>query len=52
MGALVASLAHELKQPLCAIRLNAQLVERKLSERDMDIDGARKSLDSVTSLRC
>jgi hypothetical protein len=28
MGALVASLAHELNQPLCAIRLNAQLVER------------------------
>ncbi len=30
MGALVASLAHELNQPLCSIRLNTQLVERLL----------------------
>ncbi len=30
MGALVASLAHELNQPLCSIRLNAQLVEKML----------------------
>jgi signal transduction histidine kinase len=47
MGVLVASLAHELNQPLCAIRLNAQLVERKLNTRDTDVDGARKFLDSV-----
>jgi signal transduction histidine kinase len=47
MGALVASLAHELNQPLCAIRLNAQLVERKLNAPDADVDGARKFLDSV-----
>lgn len=47
MGALVASLAHELNQPLCAIRLNAQLVERKLNATDMDVEGARKFLDSV-----
>lgn len=32
MGALVASLAHELNQPLCSIRLNTQLVERIISE--------------------
>jgi len=32
LGALVASLAHELNQPLCSIRLNTQLVERLLSE--------------------
>lgn len=32
MGALVASLAHELNQPLCSIRLNVQLVERKLAD--------------------
>lgn len=43
MGVLVASLAHELNQPLCAIRLNAQLVERKLNTRDTDVDGARNS---------
>lgn len=47
MGALVASLAHELNQPLCAIRLNAQLVERKLNATDTDVEGARKFLDSV-----
>lgn len=47
MGALVASLAHELNQPLCAIRLNAQLVERKLNDADFDVQGARKFLDSV-----
>lgn len=47
MGALVASLAHELNQPLCAIRLNAQLVERKLNNPEIDVQGARKFLDSV-----
>jgi signal transduction histidine kinase len=47
MGALVASLAHELNQPLCAIRLNAQLVERKLNMPELDVKGARKFLDSV-----
>jgi C4-dicarboxylate-specific signal transduction histidine kinase len=47
MGVLVASLAHELNQPLCAIRLNAQLVERKLNASDTDVEGARKFLDSV-----
>jgi signal transduction histidine kinase len=47
MGALVASLAHELNQPLCAIRLNAQLVERKLNMPELDVHGARKFLDSV-----
>lgn len=47
MGALVASLAHELNQPLCAIRLNAQLVERKLNDSKIDVQGARKFLDSV-----
>ncbi|MFZ9256381.1 MAG: ATP-binding protein [Burkholderiaceae bacterium] len=34
MGALVASLAHELNQPLCSIRLNTQLVERLLLEKE------------------
>jgi signal transduction histidine kinase len=47
MGALVASLAHELNQPLCAIGLNAQLVERKLNSANVDVLSARKFLDSV-----
>lgn len=36
MGALVASLAHELNQPLCSIRLNTQLVERLMYNRPED----------------
>jgi signal transduction histidine kinase len=36
MGALVASLAHELNQPLCSIRLNTQLVERIISEDSVE----------------
>ncbi len=47
MGALVASLAHELNQPLCAIRLNTQLVERKLESHDTDLDETRRYLDSI-----
>jgi len=41
MGALVASLAHELNQPLCSIRLNTQLVERIITE-----DSAEAKADS------
>lgn len=37
MGALVASLAHELNQPLCSIRLNTQLIERLLSEKSPEV---------------
>ncbi len=47
MGALVASLAHELNQPLCAIRLNTQLVERKLETPDADLQETRHHLDSI-----
>ena len=47
MGALVASLAHELNQPLCAIRLNTQLVERKLESPDSDVQETRRHLDSI-----
>lgn len=47
MGALVASLAHELNQPLCAIRLNAQMVERQLQGEDINTEAAKKFLESV-----
>lgn len=47
MGALVASLAHELNQPLCAIRLNTQLVERKLESPDSNLAETRRHLDSI-----
>lgn len=48
MGALVASLAHELNQPLCSIRLNTQLVERLLQDRPgSDNDGLRALMESL-----
>ena len=47
MGALVASLAHELNQPLCAIRLNAQMIERQLLEENINTEAAKKFLESV-----
>lgn len=47
MGALVASLAHELNQPLCAIQLNAQLVGHKLAEPKIDAATAKRFIDSV-----
>ena len=47
MGALVASLAHELNQPLCAIRLNTQLVERKLETPQSDLQETRRHLDAI-----
>ncbi len=62
MGALVASLAHELNQPLCSIRLNVQLVERKLLDGSVpaaDIlalvaslkSENRRAADIITKLR-
>lgn len=49
MGALVASLAHELNQPLCSIRLNTQLVERKMRQADADSGELRLLLEAVKS---
>lgn len=44
MGALVASLAHELNQPLCSIRLNTQLLERLLHDRPGSVNDDMDSL--------
>jgi signal transduction histidine kinase len=49
MGALVASLAHELNQPLCSIRLNTQLVERKMRQTDVDATELQRLLGAVKS---
>ncbi len=49
MGALVASLAHELNQPLCSIRLNAQLVERKLIDGTVPASEILGLLESLKS---
>ena len=62
MGALVASLAHELKQPLCAIGLNAQLAGRQLDASMRDpamaksliacvIEDNQRAVDIIGKLR-
>lgn len=49
MGALVASLAHELNQPLCSIGLNLSLIERKLRGQSGEADGLQNVLNAVKS---
>ena len=47
MGELTASLAHELKQPLAAIRSNAQAAQRFLSGDKPDIDELHEILKDI-----
>jgi PAS domain S-box-containing protein len=47
MGELTASLAHELKQPLAAIRSNAQAAQRFLSSDKPDIDELHEILKDI-----
>lgn len=47
MGELVASLAHELKQPLAAIRSNAQAAQRFLTSDKPDIDELHEVLKDI-----
>ena len=47
MGALVASLAHELNQPLCSIGLNLSLMERKLRDQLNDPSDLQIVLNAV-----
>jgi PAS domain S-box-containing protein len=47
MGELVASLAHELKQPLAAIRSNAQAAQRFLTGDKPDIDELHEVLKDI-----
>ncbi len=49
MGALVASLAHELNQPLCSTGLNLSLLERKLRDDASEPDGLQELLASIKS---
>jgi signal transduction histidine kinase len=49
MGELTASLAHELKQPLAAIRSNAQAAQRFLTEDKPDIDEIHEILKDIVS---
>jgi len=47
MGELVASLSHELKQPLAAIRSNAQAAQRFLTGDKPDIDELHEVLKDI-----
>jgi len=47
MGALAASFAHELNQPLGAIRLNAQLMENQLGFMQANPLKARETIEAV-----
>jgi len=47
MGELTTSLAHEISQPLAAIRSNAEAAQRFLSQAAPDISEARQILDDI-----
>ncbi len=48
MGAMAASIAHEINQPLQAISANSSAAQRWLSRERPDLDEARKALKSIT----
>jgi signal transduction histidine kinase len=48
-GALSASIAHELNQPLGASSLNIQFLQKKLNEGDLSPDLQKEILDSLLS---
>jgi hypothetical protein len=47
MGELTSSLAHELNQPLAAIRNYANAAQRFLSQNDPDLGKAREALEGI-----
>ena len=51
MGALVASLAHELNQPLAVIQLNADMIELVLNEHDAKLNKDTSIDKAMTGLR-
>jgi C4-dicarboxylate-specific signal transduction histidine kinase len=46
-GALSASIAHELNQPVAAISLNAEFIQRQLSEGQTDPGGLKAVITSI-----
>jgi signal transduction histidine kinase len=46
-GALSASIAHELNQPVAAISLNTEFIQRKLSEGLADSDGLKEVITHI-----
>ncbi len=51
MGALVASLAHELNQPLAVIQLNADMIELVLNDQDVNLNQDASIDKAMTGLR-
>jgi signal transduction histidine kinase len=49
MGAMTASIAHEINQPLTAIVANSSAAHRWLSNAQPDLDEARKALKNITN---
>jgi C4-dicarboxylate-specific signal transduction histidine kinase len=47
MGHLTSSLAHELKQPLCAMAVNAEAGSRWLTKEPPQIENAKQSVESI-----
>ena len=46
-GALSASIAHELNQPVAAISLNTEFIQRKLSEGEADPSGLKEVISHI-----
>jgi signal transduction histidine kinase len=46
-GALSASIAHELNQPVAAISLNTEFIQRKLNEGHVDQDGLKEVITHI-----
>jgi signal transduction histidine kinase len=46
-GALSASIAHELNQPVAAISLNTEFIQRKLNEGQADQDGLKEVITNI-----
>jgi signal transduction histidine kinase len=46
-GALSASIAHELNQPVAAISLNTEFIQRKLSEGEADPNGLKEVISHI-----
>jgi signal transduction histidine kinase len=47
MGAMVASIAHEIRQPLAAVVANSQAGTRWLDRKEPNLEEARAALDSI-----
>ena len=47
MGAMVASIAHEIRQPLAAVAMNSRAGARWLAKKEPDLNEARTALKSI-----